>query len=101
VTFLRNPPWDTEPWRAILAENTPGDAPTDAPILITQGEADPVVSPAVQQQFVDRLCQTGATVDYRTYPGVGHVTVAHDTTPDVTLWIADRFAGTPSLSNCP
>jgi hypothetical protein len=55
----------------------------------------------VQQQFVVRLCQTGATVDYRTYPGVGHVTVAHDTTPDVTLWIADRFAGTPSLSNCP
>jgi predicted esterase len=81
--------------------NTPGDAPTDAPILITQGEADPVVSPAVQQQLVDRLCQTGATVDCRTYPGVGHVTIAHDTAPDVTQWIADRFAGTPAPSNCP
>ncbi len=101
VTFLSNPPWDTEPWRAILADNTPGDARTDTPILITQGEADPVVSPAVQQQFVDRLCQTGATVDYRTYPGVGHVTVAHDTAPDVTQWIADRFAGMPAPSSCP
>jgi alpha-beta hydrolase superfamily lysophospholipase len=81
VTFLSNPPSDTEPWRAILADNTPGDAPTDAPILITQGEADLVVSPAVQQQFVDRLCQTGGTVDYRKYPGGGHVTVAHDAAP--------------------
>jgi Secretory lipase len=82
VTFLSNPPWDTEPWRAILATTHRATHLPTFRFSITQGEADPVVSPAVQQQFVDRLCQTGATVDYRTYPGVEHV--AHDTAPDVT-----------------
>ena len=100
VTFLSEPPWDTEPWTRILAENTPGGACTGAPILITQGEADPIVSPSVQQQFVNRLCDVGNTVDYRTYRGVGHVTIAHDTAPDVLQWIADRFAGNPAPNTC-
>ena len=100
VTFLSNPPWETEPWTAILAANTPGGVPTSAPILITQGESDPIVSPAVQGQFVNKIFQTGNTVDFRTYPGIGHVSVAHDTTPDVAQWVADRFAGKPALNTC-
>jgi predicted esterase len=81
--------------------NTPGSVPIDAPILITQGEADPIVSPTVQRQFADRLCQTANIVDYRTYPGVGHITIAHETVPAVGQWIADRFAGRPAPSTCP
>ncbi|MGH6928331.1 MAG: lipase family protein, partial [Dongiaceae bacterium] len=93
-------PWDTEPWTRILAENTPGGVGTGAPILITQGEDDPIVSPTVQQQFVNKLCDSGNTVDYRTYPGIGHVTIAHDTAPDVVPWISDRFAGEPAPNTC-
>ena len=100
VTFLSEPPWDTEPWTTIAAENTPGSVGTEAPILITQGEADPIVSPSVQQQFVDKLCDSGNTVDYRTYPRIGHVTIAHDTAPDVVQWISDRFAERPAANTC-
>jgi alpha-beta hydrolase superfamily lysophospholipase len=100
VTFLSEPPWDTEPWTRILAENTPGGVATGAPILITQGEADPIVSPTVQQQFVNKLCDTANTVEYRTYPGIGHVTIAHDTAPEVVQWIADRFADEPATTTC-
>ena len=101
VTFLSEPPWDTEPWTRIVAENTPGGTTTGAPILITQGEADPIISPNIQQQFVNKLCDSGNTVDYRTYPGIGHVTAAHDTAPDVVQWISDRFAGKPAPNTCP
>lgn len=100
VSFLSNPPWATEPWKTIVAANTPGAVRADHPILITQGAIDPIVSPTVQEQFVARLCDAGDTVEYRIYPGVGHITIAHDAAPDVVQWITDRFEGIPPSSTC-
>lgn len=100
LDFLGAQPWEQQPWRRLLAENTPGRAPTPAPIMIAQGLADPLVLPSVQRQFVQGLCDIDQTVDYREYDGVGHLDAGAAAAPDVTRWLAERFEGAPSGNTC-
>ena len=100
MIFLRNPPWELAPWNQLLAENTPGGVRTDAPVLIAQGSADQVISPGVQEQFAARLCNVGTAVEYRTYVGIGHLTIAHDTEEEMVAWIGERFAGALASTTC-
>ncbi len=100
MRFFSGLPWEDAAWNETIVANTPGAQPTGAPILIGQGDADEVISPAVQAQFAEQLCAQGETVEYRTYPGVGHLTIAHDTAPEVVEWIAARFAGEAPISTC-
>jgi len=99
-TFLSTPPWEAEPWKTIIADNTPGAAPTGVPMLITQGEDDPIMTPDVTTRFVNELCANGETVDYRIMAGVAHLEAGHVAAPDVAAWIADRFAGEPAPNTC-
>jgi len=101
VTFLSRDPVATEPWKSFLLENSPGRLGTAAPILITQGEKDPLVRPDVTEAFVRTLCEKGDDLEFRSYPDLGHIHAGPDTVPDVATWIADRFAGKPTTSNCP
>lgn len=100
-TFLSTPPWEVEPWATILAENTPGATLTRAPMLITQGDTDPIVAPDVTAQFAATLCANGETVNYQVLPGAAHLDAGHIAAPDVATWIADRFAGEPAPTACP
>lgn len=93
VTFLSHQPKETEPWRSLVARNSLGDRSIAAPVLITQGDADPLVRPDVTAAFVARRCAAGEVVELRRYPGVGHVPAGPVTAPDVAAWLADRFAG--------
>ena len=99
-TFLSTPPWETEPWEMILADNTPGAHPPGVPMLVTQGDADPIMTPGVTAQFVNELCANGETVDYKVLPGVEHLDAGHIAAPEVAAWIADRFADEPAPSTC-
>ncbi|MBC7841178.1 MAG: alpha/beta hydrolase [Gemmatimonadaceae bacterium] len=100
VKFVTTPPWTIEPWKTIVADNTPGGVRTPVPMLITQGLADVVISPPVQKAFAARLCTLGDAVDYREYPGVIHIRIAQDTKVEMVTWIADRFAARPATPNC-
>jgi len=51
LTFLAGPPWDKQPWKTILADNTP-TAEVAFPLLLVQGLEDAVVAPEVQDRFV-------------------------------------------------
>jgi pimeloyl-ACP methyl ester carboxylesterase/uncharacterized membrane protein HdeD (DUF308 family) len=85
-----------------LAQNRP-TGPIDAPLLIAQGEADPLVVPEVQASFVGDLCSSGQAVDYRTYPDRDHVGVVNADSPlipDLVDWTRDRFAGVESTDSC-
>ncbi len=93
-------PWETEPWKGVLETNTAGRMPIRAPIFIGQGAEDMLVRPDVQITVVKGLCAEGETVQYRTYPGVDHLGAGPAATPDVTAWIADRFAGKPAPHTC-
>lgn len=44
----------------------------NVPVLLFQGDADPLVVPEVSRQWVKRLQGAGAVVEYTEYPGVGH-----------------------------
>jgi dipeptidyl aminopeptidase/acylaminoacyl peptidase len=90
------PSWETEPWKTIAEKNNPGATRTNAPILIIQGDADPIVAPDVTARLADELCAEGETVDLRLLTGTAHVDAGHVAVPDVVQWIADRFAGKPA-----
>ena len=98
--FLHSPPWESEPWRTIAAENTPGQAPIYVPVLITQGGADTIVPPHITTRLVRSLCARGLRVQERVYPSVGHLEAGIVAAPDVARWIAERFAGDPPPSTC-
>lgn len=89
------------PFGARLAQNEP--SPPAAPVLLAQGGADTLITPAVQDGYVGRLCARGATVDHRTYGGRDHLSlVAADSplVPELLAWTAERFAGAPAAPGC-
>ncbi|MGD9696450.1 MAG: alpha/beta fold hydrolase [Thermoleophilia bacterium] len=100
IRYLRAVPWETEPWRGLLRANTPGSAPIPAPVMVTQGDDDPLVRPPITAAFVERLCAAGQAVVYRTYPGVRHLDAGPATAADVAEWVGDRFAGRPAPTTC-
>jgi len=100
IQFLRTPPWDVEPWSTILAENTPGATNIDAPVLIAQGAADPLVLPAVQGAFVEEWCGRGQSLEYRIYDGVGHLDAGRASAADVATWLRQLIDGSEPTPTC-
>ena len=85
-----------------LAANVPGGS-LAAPLLVAQGEDDQIVAPAVQAEYVTTRCAEGVEVDYRTYPGRGHLTLVaedSDLAADLLDWTGERFAGDLAPSRC-
>ncbi|MCW2288323.1 uncharacterized membrane protein HdeD (DUF308 family) [Leucobacter luti] len=86
----------------LLKAQTPV-GPFPAPVLVAQGLADPLVKPEQQRAWVGGRCAAGEEIDYRTYPGLNHLTlVAADSplTPQLVAWTLDRWAGKPAAGNC-
>ncbi|WP_439901288.1 lipase family protein [Microbacterium azadirachtae] len=85
-----------------LKEQEP-TGPFPAPLLVAQGLADPLVKPAIQDAWVRSRCDAGIPVDYRTYPGLGHVElVGPDSplTPQLEQWTLDRWNGKAPTPDC-
>ncbi|MBM7366244.1 lipase family protein [Gordonia hydrophobica] len=85
-----------------LAQNTPTDR-LPVPTFIAQGLADDVIAPSSQDAYAARQCGTGSTLDYQTYPGLGHMTLIDDDSPAVSTllsWTTARFAGGAPTQTC-
>jgi fermentation-respiration switch protein FrsA (DUF1100 family) len=100
VRFLSAPPWETEPWRTIASENTPGQQRIGVPVLVVQSEADTIITADVTRRYVDARCADGEEVEVLSLTGVGHVETGIDAAPDVADWIDARFAGEPVTASC-
>jgi uncharacterized membrane protein HdeD (DUF308 family)/alpha-beta hydrolase superfamily lysophospholipase len=91
------------PLVARLEENLPAAAIV-APLLLAQGSTDGLIVPDVQSDYVAERCAAGYDVDYRTYPGLGHVPLVETGSPlipELFAWTADRFAGAePAPASC-
>jgi hypothetical protein len=75
--------------------------PLDKPMLVINGEDDTQVLPDSVRSAVSRSCALGGRIQYLQIPNTGHLDLIPKVADTVERWIADRFAGTPSPSNCP
>jgi uncharacterized membrane protein HdeD (DUF308 family)/alpha-beta hydrolase superfamily lysophospholipase len=94
---------DQGPFGRRLRENTPTQK-IEAPVFLGQGAADGLVLASVQDKYVQLRCGLGGgPLQYRTYPGRGHVDLVADDSPlisDLLGWTTDRFNGRPAPSTC-
>lgn len=98
--FYAQNPATVAPWTGLLAENTPGQSKTGAPIYVAQGGSDQLVLPPTTTQLATRLCGLGDPVELKTYPGVPHDTIGYESAGDVVAWMAERVAGSAAPSTC-
>jgi acetyl esterase/lipase len=87
-------------WSDLLKDNAPTPSPGQAPVLLTQGDEDPVIPPSLTRDFARRLCAASVPVRYVAMPGVDHYQAAMRSADTATAWIADRFAGAPPPDDC-
>ena len=91
-----------EPWQRYLIENDPGHSPSHAPILVAQGEQDPLVPYQLTESFAQMACaREHDHVRLMLFSGAGHYTVTLDSRSAVLKWIRNRFAGIPIRHGCP
>ncbi|WP_069172358.1 serine aminopeptidase domain-containing protein [Streptomyces griseus] len=97
-----NPDWETRnpEISTFLDSVNPAQKTSAGPVLVLQGEADPVVSPAGTRQLITELCAKDDSVDWKTYPGVGHADVAIAGLDDLRTWMNDRLRSTPPNDRC-
>jgi alpha-beta hydrolase superfamily lysophospholipase len=98
--FLSRPPTSTPPWPTLYAENSPGNAPPGAPLLILQGTKDPTVEPHWTETFAAKICARHQTIDYQEVKGATHLSIPAKSLPTVTAWIAARFGNAPPPDTC-
>jgi len=108
VAGLGKEPWFSKsPSEGALGKGLRQNVPLGhiaAPLMIAQGLADVLVRPSVQQRYVSQLCQSGQSLQYRTYKGFDHVGIVLDPRspllPDLIAWTKARLAGTPQKQGC-
>jgi uncharacterized membrane protein HdeD (DUF308 family)/alpha-beta hydrolase superfamily lysophospholipase len=93
----------TGPLGQRLRQNTPL-AVIQAPLLLAQGDSDPLVKPAVQAAYAQQRCALGGgPLDYKTYPDRDHVGLVQADSPlipDLLAWTKDRLARQPAPTTC-
>ena len=93
-------PASLEPWRSLLARNSPGPLPPAIPVFLAQGSTDGLVRPQVTLSYMQHLCRAGSRVRLLIMPNVGHDGAGRNAADAAVGWIADRFAGRPAPSDC-
>lgn len=86
--------------QTLLHQNSAGNRPAGAPLLIVQGSADTTIPKVLTDAFVVKACAAGDTVDERVYDGATHRTVIDAARDDVVAWLKDRVAGKPAPTTC-
>ncbi len=92
----------TNPELVALARlNNPGQARTEAPMLIVQGTGDNQVPAALTDQFVSRMaCPVGDHVDYVHYTGVTHDQIPFRSAPLILAWAMSRLNRLAAPDTC-
>jgi hypothetical protein len=89
-----------QPWARIARENSVDPRAVGGPLMIAQGQADAVVSPAVTLAFARRYCATGKPLRYLRLTSTPHEHSARDSTSVTLDWIAARFDGARETNDC-
>ena len=100
---MRAAPTDIPRWAEIIAENTPGEVPDvglAVPVLLIQGDGDPIIPLATTRSLFERLCDGGATAEIQVIEGGSHADVVDTGRSGYLSWMTDRFAGLPAPQGC-
>jgi alpha-beta hydrolase superfamily lysophospholipase len=97
---LAHNPVDLPAMRKLLRENSPGNRPAGAPVLLLRAEADERIAQSWLDAFVHKACAAGDSVDYRSYAGADHTGVLDASANDVVAWFVDRVSGAAATSTC-
>lgn len=98
--FFAIDPTAVQPWRSLLADNTPGPPARDVAVLVTQGLADELIPPAATRDLVSSFCSAGVQVTFREYAGIDHGLAGERTVPLLVPWFADVLAGRAPATSC-
>ncbi|MEU5096559.1 lipase family protein [Streptomyces sp. NPDC020996] len=92
-----SPDWEkTNPEiKKFLDSVNPAQSTSSGPVLLLRGESDVVVTPASTRKLITGLCAEQDVVEWKSYPGVGHVDVAIAGLRDLGTWMKDRLKNTP------
>lgn len=79
-----------------------GGRPIAGPLLVVQGEADPVVPAVVVDEAVNRTCDMSpqAGIEYQTYKGATHVPAMYAAQSHWLKWVEERFEGKRARRGC-
>jgi pimeloyl-ACP methyl ester carboxylesterase len=104
--FVDRGPFDEESWCSLLERQDPGRAPIEAPVLLLQGEEDPIVPAASARRLFRRMCAQGDRVEFHVFPGVEHTggeagLLQASAGSTLFPWLQARFEGLAARSNCP
>ncbi len=88
--------------QARLEQNT-ANGLIKAPVVIAQGLSDNVVPPSATDAYVEERCSAGQRLEYWTFTGRDHFTIAQPGAPLEELlirWTMARFANEPQAPGC-
>ncbi|MEU6483505.1 lipase family protein [Streptomyces sp. NPDC046887] len=92
------------PFDRIVAENRIGTAKPAAPVLVQHSAFDDVIPYNVGKQLAKDWCAQGADIEFRDLfvfsPFLAHALGLTSAAGEASNWLADRFAGKPTASNC-
>lgn len=98
--FFLTDPSSNPAWSAALVANTVPLPPTGLPVYLAQGLADQVILPNTTALLEQRYCSAQVPLSADWIGGMGHLKVATAAGPQLTAWLADRFAGSPAPTSC-
>ena len=98
--LLTADPTTTQPWKRLLAANTPGSVATDDPVLIVHSKADESVLIAQSAKLLARLCTAGQVVERRVLPAGTHVAAAVPAYADGFDWLDGLTRGIEPVDSC-
>lgn len=95
----REPIWSRDPLDGPLGQRAAENVPAlliDAPLLLAQGAAETLITPAAQEDYVEGRRTAGQEIDYRLYEGEDHLSIiAEDSAmlPELREWTQQRLSG--------
>jgi pimeloyl-ACP methyl ester carboxylesterase len=93
--LTKGDPFKIPVWKKVLMANDPENIAkaNSVPLLMIQGADDEQIPVASTQLLAQHMCSLGQDLERWIYPGESHSGVIGPSAPDMTHWIADRFAG--------
>jgi hypothetical protein len=97
---IANNPGTVPPFPELFAAGSPGNVLTSAPMFLYQGLSDDVVFKVFTDQYAQKACGLGNTIDYRTYSGKDHYEENAAAEKDVLEWMQARLGGIAAPTSC-